>query len=219
MPRVLSEHRCPRCEIRRPLCFCELIPQIELQTRLIVLMHRTEEVLTSNTARLATNALTNSEIRVRGRKNEPVSSVGMVEDGRHSLLLYPSPRSVELNAEFVSRLDRPVTLIVPDGTWHQTQKAVRREAALAGIPHVRLPDGPPSEYRLRTQPNSQFLCTLEAIARAIGLLESPAAQSQLEFVLRVLVERTLWSRGFLATDRCVTAGIPATALTANSPRR
>ena len=109
-------------------------------------------------------------------------------------------------------------MIVPDGNWRQTQKAVRREAALAGIPHVRLTDGPPSEYRLRAQPNDQFLCTLEAIARAIGLLESCKAQSQLEVVLRVLVERTLWSRGMLATEQCVTAGIPVTALTANAPR-
>ena len=218
MPRFLSEHRCPRCEIRRPLCFCEFIPQINLQTRVIVMMHRDEEVLTSNTARLATKALTNSEIRVRGRKDELVSSVGIVEDGRHSLLLYPSPRSVELNADYLARLNEPVTLVVPDGNWRQAQRAVRREPALAGLPHVRLPDGLPSEYRLRAQPNEHCLCTLEAIARAIGLLESREAQSQLEVVLRVLVERTLWSRGLLSTERCITAGIPVAALTANGKR-
>lgn len=204
----ISAHRCPRCEIRRPLCFCELIPQISLETRLIVLMHSSEEVLTSNSARLAVKALTNSEIRIHGRKEERMSTVDLIQEGRHSLLLYPTPEATELNVEFAATLTGPVNLIVPDSNWRQTQRFVRREPALAGIAHVKLPEGLPSEYRLRSQPNSNSLCTLEAVARAIGLLESPEAQSQLEFLLRVMVERTLWGRGLLPADQCTAAGIP-----------
>ena len=205
---LLSAHRCPGCEIRRVLCFCELIPKLALQTRVIVLMHTCEEVLTTNTARLAVKALTNSELRIHGRRDERMSAAGLVEEGRESLLLYPSPHSVELTTDFVSRLTGPVNLIVPDANWRQTTKFVRREPGLVGIPHVRLPAGPPSEYRLRTQRDSRNLCTLEAIARAIGLLESRDAQASLETLLRVLVERTLWSRGSLAAKHCTTAGIP-----------
>ena len=211
MRPFLSAHRCSGCEIRKPLCFCALIPQIALQARVIVLMHTCEEVLTTNTARLATKALTNSEIRIHGRKDERMSSVGLVQAGRPSLLLYPSPRSVELTADFVAELAGPVTLIVPDANWRQTTKFVRREPGLVGMPHVRLPEGPPSEYRLRTHRNAKYVCTLEAIARAIGLLESRDAQMRLETLLRVLVERTLWSRGVLAADQCTTAGIPRDA--------
>ena len=211
MSRILSEHRCPGCEIRKPLCFCSLIPRITLQTRLIVLMHSSEEVLTSNSARLAVKALTNSEVRVHGRKDDRMSTVGLIEAGRQSLLLYPSLDAAELNPEFVSNLKGPVNLIVPDSNWRQTQKFVRREPGLIGIQHVRLPEGQPSEYRLRSQPNSKSLCTLEAIARAVGLLESLAAQERLEFLLRVMVERTLWCRGMLTADKCTTAGIPLEA--------
>jgi DTW domain-containing protein YfiP len=207
----ISEHRCPRCEIRVPLCFCDLIPRISLETRLIVLMHSSEEVLTSNSARLTVKALANSEIRIHGRKNERMSTEGLRTDGRHSLLLYPSPEAVELNAELVSRLTGPVNLIVPDSNWRQTRKFVRREPSLIGIQHVKIPEGRPSEYRLRHQPNANSLCTLEAIARAIGILESVEAQEELEFVLRVMVERTLWSRGMLRADQCDAAGIPAAA--------
>ena len=134
MRPFLSAHRCPGCEIRKPLCFCALIPQIALQTRVIVLMHTCEEVLTTNTARLAAKALTNSEVRIHGRKDERMSSVGLVQAERQSLLLYPSPRSVELTAELVSSLTGPVTLIVPDANWRQTTKFVRREPGLIGIP-------------------------------------------------------------------------------------
>lgn len=207
----ISEHRCPRCEIRMPLCFCSMIPQITLNTRLIVLMHSSEEVLTSNSARLAVKALTNSEIRIHGRKDERMSTAGLTEEGRQSLLLYPSLDAVELNADYVSRLTGPVNLVVPDSNWRQTRKFVRREAGLIGIPHVKLPAGRPSEYLLRHQPNDHSLCTMEAIARAVGILESPQAQESLEFLLRVMVERTLWVRGTIRADRCSTAGIPREA--------
>jgi len=205
--RVLAAHRCPGCEIRKSLCFCSLIPQLTLQTRVIVLMHTSEEVLPSNTARLAARALTNSEIRINGRKGDQLSTVGLVESGRQSLLLYPSAFATELTDSFVAMLNGPFNLIVPDGKWRQTQKFTRREPALAGIPHVKVPEGAPSEYRLRTQPNKKSLCTLEAIARALGALESREAQLSLEGVLRVMVERTLWSRGMLHSSQC-SAGIP-----------
>jgi DTW domain-containing protein YfiP len=82
---------------------------------------------------------------------------------------------------------------------------------LVGIPHVKLPNGPPSEYRLRLQPSEKSLCTLEAIARTIGILESRDAQAHMEALLRVMVERTLWSRGIIAADQCTTANIPRDA--------
>lgn len=177
----------------------------------MILMHTFEQVLTTNTAKLANRALTNSEIQIHGRKDERLSAESLHQDGHTSLLLYPSPFARELTADFVSRLSQPVTLIVPDANWRQTTKFVRREQAVAEIPHVKLPAGPPTEYRLRIQPHPGGLCTLEAIARAIGVLESPDCQSQLEVLLRVMVERTLWSRGMLSADSCITAGIPPEA--------
>ena len=220
MRPTLREHRCPGCEIRRALCFCDLIPRIELQTRLIVLMHASEEVLPTNSARLAVKALTNSELRVHGRKDDRMSTSGLSVAGRPSLLLYPSANAVELTPEFVSKLPGPANLLVPDSSWRQAQRFVRREPALLGIPHVTLPHGPPSEYRLRHQPNDKSLCTLEAIARALGLLESPEAQSRLENLLNIMVERTLWSRGMLPADQCTAGGIPRGAfLHVSAPMR
>jgi DTW domain-containing protein YfiP len=204
----LSEHRCPRCEIRKQLCFCKFIPQIELKTRVLIFMHTLEQVLTTNTAKLVSRSLTNSEIRIHGRKDEQVQVSDFHEDGRIPLLLYPSGHATELTADFVASLPGPVTLIVPDANWRQTKKFVRRESALAGIKHVRVPADPPTEYRLRIQPHESGLCTLEAIARAIGILESPDAQEKLELLLRVMVERTLWSRGMLKAEDCTAGGIP-----------
>jgi len=212
MRLFIAPHRCPGCEIRKPLCFCSWIPQLALQTRVIVLMHTNEEVLTTNTARLAAKALVHSELRIHGRKDAPMQSHRLVEPGRTSLLLYPSPIAVELTPDFVSHISSPINLIVPDGSWRQTTKFVRHAPALAGIKHVKLMPGLPSEYRLRLQRDEQNLCTLEAIARAIGALESLEAQRALEKLLRVMVERTLWSRGTITASQCFESGIPAEAM-------
>ena len=122
MRLFLAPHRCPGCEIRKPLCFCSLIPKIALQTRVMILMHTCEEVLTTNTARLAAKALTNSEVRIHGRRDERMITSDFIQPGRTSLLLYPSPISVELTPEFVSKIESPVHLIVPDANWRQTTK-------------------------------------------------------------------------------------------------
>ena len=212
MRPYLAPHRCPGCEIRKPLCFCSWIPKITLQTRVIILMHTSEEVLTTNTARLAAKALTNSEVRIHGRRDERVVIGDLTSPGRVPLLLFPSPKAVELSSEFVSELFGPVDLIVPDANWRQTTKFVRHEPSLANMRHVKLAVGAPSEYQLRIQRAPQNLCTMEAIARALGTLESMEAQSQLETLLRVLVERTLWSRGKIRASDCVTAGIPHDAI-------
>ena len=175
-------------------------------------MHTSEEVLTTNTARLAAKALTNCEIRIHGRRDERMETGNLIQPGRTSLLLFPSPQAVELNAELVASIESPINLIVPDANWRQTAKFVRHEPAVAGIRHVKLAMSTPSEYRLRIQRYPQNLCTLEAIARALGTIESVDAQMQLETLLRILVERTLWSRGKIRATECLTAGIPREAI-------
>lgn len=181
-------------------------------------MHTAEEVLTTNTARLAAKALVNSEIRIRGRLNAPLSTDGLRQEDRETLLLFPSPHAEELNDEFVAGLTRPVNLIVPDGSWRQAQKMVRRERLLSEIRHVKLPAGGPSLYKLRNQPEEQGLCTLEAIARSLGSLESRDVQAQLEALLTVMVQRTLWSRGALTPEQYASLNIPPEAFS-NEPSR
>jgi DTW domain-containing protein YfiP len=209
--RGLTENRCPGCHIRKALCFCAQIPHLHLQTRVVMLMQVSEVVLTTNTAKLATRALANSELLVRGRKDQPLETRDLAAGDGSVLLLYPREPAIELTAEFAAGLKRPITLVVPDGSWRQTRKMVSRDTALAGLPRVKLPPGPPSEYRLRIQPEEGTVCTFEAIARALGILEEATAQAELEAVFRIMVERTLWSRGMLLAKDCTAAGIPEAA--------
>jgi DTW domain-containing protein YfiP len=85
---------------------------------------------------------------------------------------------------------KPATLVVPDGTWRQARR-IRRKLAL---PCVTLPPGAPTEYALRSDAHEGGLATLEAIARALVLLDGIDAEPML-IPFRAMVEHTLARRG------------------------
>ncbi len=212
--RSHSQNRCDRCRMYRPLCLCPLIPEIRVPTKILVLKHWREAKLTTNTAHLACLALPNSEIHLRGVKNEPLQLEKLIAPSESVALLYPTEDALELSALTAQTLPRPLTLVVPDGSWGQATKVATREKALENVPRVKLPLGLPSQSRLRHSPHEQNLCTFEAIARAIGALEGPAIQEQLEKLFVIMVERILWSRGVLKPSDCTTP-IPQAAFDAS----
>ncbi len=196
--RANSASRCVRCHMHMSLCVCTLIPTLQTRTRVVLVMHRCEARKSTNTGRLATEALPNSKRIVRGRKGAPDDALSWSPDTR-PLLLFPHEDALPLAslAQVVGD-DRPVTLIVPDGNWRQASKVRQRVAGLRDVPCVTLPMGERSAYRLRFEAHRTGLSTLEAIARALRLLEGdagPDVERALLAVFRAMVERTLWSRG------------------------
>lgn len=203
--------------MRTELCVCADIPKLQTTAHLVLIMHAAELKATTNTGRLAAQAFPYSEIRVRGRPGEPMSTQGIVAQGHQGLLLFPSDDAVELTADYVRSFNKPITLVVPDGTWGQAAKVVKREPDLAALPRVKLPPGPPSQYQLRIAPQIENLATIEAIARAMGVIDSREAQAALEKLLEIVVKRTLWSRGMLSLERC-REFIPEAAIAAHKAR-
>lgn len=165
-------------------------------TRVVVVRHYREEERSSNTARFAALVLPNCTVHAWSPEERFVAP----ELSLPLRVLHPAA-SRELSAA-----DAGATLLVPDGTWPQTIRMLRREPLLADATPVRLPPGAPSIYRLRKAPEGR-LSTYEAIARAIALLEGVELEEPLLDALRIIVDRTLWTRGSLpAAD--VHGGIP-----------
>ena len=208
--RNKSENRCGRCWLFQPLCICAQIPRLELGTRLRVLMHRRELALTTNTAQLACLALPNSDLQVIGNEGAPLDFDELAPLGSDCALLYPCEDAIELNEETAREFPRPLTLIVPDGSWRQARRIAHRVEALKHVRHVKLAPADASVYRLRHSPHEGHLATFEAISRTLGLLEGPEVQSQLDRLFLTMVERRLWSRGQLHVSKCST-GIPEAA--------
>jgi len=200
--------RCPSCRMHASLCVCPLVPRLVTRTKVVLLIHRAEDRKPTNTGRLATSCLVNSEVVVRGHEDRPTPPFTFAPDER-PLLLFPHEDAIPL-AE-LPRDDRRPVLLVPDGNWRQASRVRNRVPGLRDLTCVTLPAAAPSEYRLRYEAHPAGLATLEAIARALGILEGEEVERALLVPFRVMVERTLWSRGDL-DDHEVTGGIPAGAL-------
>lgn len=208
MPKVGSKLRCDTCRIHQLLCFCDETPKLTLSTKVIVLMHKAESKLPSNTARLATRSLTNSELRVRGLENAPLNLSDVDED---SFVLYPTDTAVELSQDFVKSLSKPMTLIVPDGSWSQAKSTMKREVVLQKLRKVKLPKGELSQYHLRSEPTEESVSTFEAIERALSIIHGKNETEDLRKVFKMMVERTLWAKSLLHENDC-TYPIPESAL-------
>lgn len=170
--------RCDRCLLQH--CLCAEIPTLPTATRVVIVRHHDEITRGSNTGRLAHLALTNSEILdYGGRLGQPQLPA---TDG--AWLLFPAGPVAEAPI-----VPAPRALIVLDGTWAQARKMFRKMSALRGLPMLRLPEAPMPAERLRASPGPGQVSTIEAIARAMRLLEGEHVAASLERLFGVAVAR------------------------------
>jgi DTW domain-containing protein YfiP len=206
--------------LRVPLCLCSEIPSLKPKTKIIVVMHWRERVLTSNTAHLSALALPGSEIHLRGRKDAPLDLNALVnQQSRFTpLLLFPGETAEVLSPQWVATHPGPYALFVPDGSWRQAKKVALREPALKQVRQVKLCPDQPGQYLLRKAAHPEMLSTMEAISRALEFLEGesegPKIRHQLDLLFQKFNERIQWSRGKLAAEKTQT-GIPLAAFEAS----
>ncbi|MCC6558002.1 MAG: DTW domain-containing protein [Polyangiaceae bacterium] len=184
--------RCAGCWLHVGCCVCAELPRVRVAPRVIVVMHHFEARRSSNTGRLAARVL-GADVLLRGLR-DPAPRPPL--PGGRRLVLFPAPSARVLTPEHADR--GPVVLVVPDGNWKQASPTASRDEAASGAEIVALPPGPPSRYRLRRRPSEAALCTYEAIARALAILEAPAVEREMMRGLDLFVERTLALRGGIA---------------------
>lgn len=166
-PLAASRMRCLRCWRPKALCLCATVPTIPTRTRIEILQHPQERTHPFGTARLVAMALPNARLHtvfggLRGDLHHPLA---LPDD---AAVLFPHPAAADL-AELAPAA-RPSTLVVLDGTWAHAKRLYRLNPWLAGLRHVRLhPE--PSRYRIRREPQADYVSTLEAVVAALRLLE------------------------------------------------
>ena len=159
-------------------------------------MHYRELIKTTATGPLALACLSNSSQHVHGLVDAPLDLTHLLEHGaRRVLVLFPSEAARPLSRALKAEDERPITLVVPDGSWSQARRIPRRVQGLANVEHVGLPPGPPSAWGVRREPMDGGLATFEAIARALGVLEDRDAQARMEAAFARIVQVTLAARG------------------------
>ncbi|SDH42334.1 DTW domain-containing protein YfiP [Pseudomonas flavescens] len=189
MPRP----RCSRCKRPESHCLCALIPDLDSRTGILVLQHPDEVDHALNTANLAVLGLRNARLRVGERFDD--LPAWLASPYYRSCLLFPGDDAQPLSRLVEDADDRPVRLVIPDGTWRKARKLLHLNPALAALPRVGLEHVPPSRYRLRKAPMQGSLSTLEAIVAALNVLEAPADYRALLKPFDALIEGQIAAMG------------------------
>lgn len=193
--RAGHANRCTNCRINHHFCICNDLSTFKIQTNVSLIVHVSELKLTSNTAQFVEKNLPDkAEIFIRGRMNDTFNADPILARSGRALFLFPDENSVELNTEFVANNPGPYHLIVPDGSWTQAKRVKKREEKFDNVPTVRLPAGIVGEYKLRKAPQPEWVSTYEAVAYAVGILESKECEEHMMKFFRKWVTATLNSR-------------------------
>lgn len=166
---------CATCRRPEVVCYCRHVAVIPTRTRVVIFQHTRERDVAINTARIASLCLPNAEIRVGVRFDGASLARALGDASRPPVLLYPGPSAIDVEARPPSG---PVTLVVVDGTWWQAKKILRENPALAALPRYAFRPAAPSEYRIRREPQNDFVSTIEALAHVLGVLEGDRTRAQ-----------------------------------------
>lgn len=188
-------NRCEKCKLNNNLCVCSSLDPFKIKSFVSLIVHVRELKLTSNTAHLMQKMLPqNSSLFIRGRMNDQFEAHDVLKNDYRQLFLYPHEDAIELNETFLTNYPGPYHLIVPDGNWHQARKVRQREDSFKNIMAVKLPQGITTEYKLRKAPHPEWVCTYEAIAHALGVLEGNEVKERLLTFFRLWVRTAIFNR-------------------------
>jgi DTW domain-containing protein YfiP/RimJ/RimL family protein N-acetyltransferase len=188
---------CQSCFLHKDRCICAHTPKLKLATKISLIIHAKELKRTTNTGRLALNALTNSEMRIRGEDHTALDLSDLVSPSYRTFLFYPADNALELNEQLVSQSSLPIQLIVPDGNWRQASKVHYRHHELKDIPRVKISTPNTADLHIRAETTEAGMATLEAIAHALGIIEGEAVKKELMDFYQLKLEATLRGRGQL----------------------
>ncbi len=111
--------------------------QLPSRTRVLILQHPDEVGHALNTARLAALGLENAELRV----GEVFADLHF-DPAYRACLLFPGEMAQPLPLVTPDADERPLLLVVPDGTWRKARKLLHLNPALAALPRCLPAAGP-----------------------------------------------------------------------------
>jgi DTW domain-containing protein len=196
---------CPRCLKPQALCVCEGIAPIDNKVALLILQHPQEQDRELGTARLAVlhfkDALLKiglswpSLTRILGRPADPKRWAVLYLGSVKAAAVLPDRDIVVVNKKGTavdhqdSALSEIEGVVVLDGTWSQAKALWWRNGWMLKCKRIVLGPKRPSRYgRLRREPRSDGLSTLEAAAMLLARLEN---KPEIETALHASFERLL----------------------------
>jgi DTW domain-containing protein YfiP len=204
-PPADLDAECPRCGKPPALCVCEGIARIDNKVSLLILQHPQEQDRDLGTARLTLLHFADAQLKIGLSWPSLTRILGRAVDPQRWAILYlGSVRAaavlpdrdivvVNRNGNAVDRQDAALReiegIILLDGTWSQAKALWWRNAWMLKCKRVVLGPKRPSRYgKLRREPRSDGLSTIEAAAMLLARLER---RPEIETTLCASFERLL----------------------------
>ncbi|KAI4381510.1 hypothetical protein MLD38_007576 [Melastoma candidum] len=219
-PQPLGRY-CPSCNRPAPVCLCHVIPSppILTRTRVVILQHPHESRHPLSTVPVLSRCLINAAVVVRRRLTFETLLATVPAAASTFLYLFP-PTADEPSLSLSSfhgstelRLGSAPVLIAFDATWKHAKEMLRAsEDCLRRVSAIRVSlDG---NYRedveggsmydgeetlvMRKEPREGYVSTMEAVARALGMIEEGGGGASIEgMLIDVLREMVGLQKAFL----------------------
>jgi DTW domain-containing protein len=180
---------CPRCLKPVPLCICDTVTPIDSRIALLILQHPQEQDRTLGTARLTALHFKHAVVKIGLSWPSLSKALGrpVAEPSRWAILYLGSAkvadldtiseivaigRKGEVEADQRGILGELEGVVLLDGTWSQAKALWWRNAWMLKCQRVILGPARPSRYgKLRREPRSDGLSTIEAAAMLLSRLE------------------------------------------------
>src|SRR3954466_11355290 len=197
---------CPSCGKPLPLCVCDSITPIESKIGLLILQHPQEQDRALGTARLLALHFRNAVVKIGLSWPSLSKALGrpVSDPSRWAVLYLGSAKVADLDTERdivainrkgeIEDNQRAILkdiegIVLLDGTWSQAKALWWRNAWMLKCQRVILGPAQPSLYgKLRPQPRSDGLSTIEAAAMLLASLEK---RPDIEATLNASFERML----------------------------
>jgi len=171
-----DREKCYKCYRPKSSCMCEYIKPFFTNTKFVILMHPKEfKKVKNNTGHFTHQSLKNSELFVgvdfsnHNRVNEIIST-------HESYILFPSPHAINLSSTNLLPDNNPhgkkVAIFLIDSTWACTKKMFNGSKNLQKLKHLSFDTSRISQYKIKQQPQSNYLSTIESTLVVLELLNS-----------------------------------------------
>ena len=196
---------CPRCGKWLSLCVCDDVPTIDNKIALLILQHPQEQDKALGTARLTALHFKNATLKIGLSWASLAKALGRPADPQRWAILYlgsaraaalaPDAEIVAVNRKGEAEDNQRALLqgldgvVLLDGTWSQAKALWWRNPWMLKCRRILLNPLKPSRYgKLRKEPRSDGLSTIESAAMLLGRLEKRA---EIESALLASFDRLL----------------------------
>jgi len=155
---------------------CKYINTFDTNTKFVILMHPKEfKKVKNNTGRFTYLTLENSELFV-GINFSENKKINEIIDTHDSYILFPSSHAVNLsksNPHAKSQQNphaKNMAIFLIDSTWLCINKMLKQSVNLQKLKHMSFDTSRTSQYKIKEQPKSNYLSTMESTLVVLELL-------------------------------------------------